>query len=164
MSTSEVSSLQWLGATLRIAALSTTPGAPAKGSARATSSRAVVTIVDLAAHSKHVLLDEPWKSTSSLQLRACPSGRYLLIVPSPGVGATALWRLPIGAAPAKVRQLPMHFTALAFVLPSDQVRGWLCTSAGFACERVDRVCRMLPPWWYEDPVWPSMAVAGATAK
>lgn len=120
---SEIASLRWLGTTLRIAALSITPGAPAKGSARATASRAVVTIIDVATHSRSVLFDEPWRSEARVRIHACPTGRHLLVVPSDGAGATIVWSVPIGAAPAKVRMVPVQFMALAFVLPEEQAFG-----------------------------------------
>jgi hypothetical protein len=120
VATTKVSSIQWLGPTLRFAAISTTTTTGSKAAGRSKTSRTVVTIVDLVTSAKSTLLDNTWKSDPTVVLRSCPHGRYLLVVPSEG--ATQVWNVPIGAAPMRVRMLPLQFTALAWVDPPYQVR------------------------------------------
>jgi hypothetical protein len=114
---SRIVSLQWLGATLRFAAVSIEP--VQEKVAAAPSFRASVTITDLASHSTQTLLSDMWKQDPSMVVRACPLGRFLLVMPKEG--ATQVWTLPIGSPPIRVRLLPLQFTALAWVLPPNMV-------------------------------------------
>lgn len=113
-----MASVQWLGSTLRFAAISVDT-AHAKGAA-APSYRTTVTVTDLASHATQKLLTDAWKHEPYVTLRACPLGRYLLVIPREG--ATQVWSVPIGAPAVRVRQLPLQFTALAWVAPPHMVR------------------------------------------
>jgi hypothetical protein len=115
---SSITSLQWLGPTLRFAAVSIENVQEKAGAAP--SYRASVTVTDLASHSTQTLLSDIWKQEPCLVLRACPLGRFLLVIPTEG--ATQVWSIPIRSPPVRVRMLPLQFTALAWVLPPNMVR------------------------------------------
>ena len=141
ISTTKVSCVQWLGPTLRIATLSTTYEDPPKGSGRERTSRTRVTVVDLVASTNTTLLNDAWKNDPVVDIRACPHGRYLLVVPSEG--ATQVWNVPIGAPAVRVRMLPLQFTALAWVAPTDQVRTSRTKPAHCVPQRVHNVSETL---------------------
>ena len=136
-----MASVQWLGCTLRFAAICVETS-HAKG-ASAPAYRTTVTVTDLAACATHKLLSDSWKQEPYVTLRACPQGRYLLVIPKEG--ATQVWSVPIGAAPVRVRLLPLQFTALAWVSPPHMVR---CSrpSRRVAHTQVDLVFRASHPF------------------
>jgi hypothetical protein len=78
-----VTGVQWLGSTLRVAAISASPLKPSTSDS-GKASRTVVSIIDLVTSSTSIMMNDTWKSNPAVVLRACPTGRFLLVVPSEG--------------------------------------------------------------------------------